>query len=560
MFRLQKVVAGSLKNARRVGSLGSFKLPKAENEPFLDYAPGSGERAALAGALEEVMGEVAEIPCVVGGEEVYTGNVVEQVMPTRHGHVLAKVHMADEGTTGAAIDAALEAREEWMGMPAEARLAIFRKAADLLAGKHRAKVCAAVMLGTGKNVWQAEIDAAVETIDFLRFNPEYAQEIYAMQPPMNSPGNWNRSEYRPLEGFVLAVSPFNFCAIGTNLATAPAMMGNTVVWKPSTTAVLGNYLNFQILKEAGLPDGVINFLPGPGATIGDTCLASPHLAGLHFTGSTATFNALQASIANNLDNYIGYPRVVGETGGKNFHFLHASADVQHAVNNTLRGAYEFQGQKCSAASRLYVPASLWPEVRDTLVAETEKIKVGQPQEFDTFMTAVIDKPSFDNIVGYLDAAKAAPDAEILTGGDADDSEGFFVQPTLIHTTNPHFLTMEEEIFGPVLTAYVYDDDKYEETLELCASTSPYALTGAIFAQDQGALNLADLKLKEASGNYYINDKSTGAVVGAQPFGGARASGTNDKAGSALNLLRWVSARTIKENYVPLGDWRYPHMA
>ncbi|KNC53189.1 1-pyrroline-5-carboxylate dehydrogenase [Thecamonas trahens ATCC 50062] len=544
---------------RAYGSLGTFSLPKPPSEPMLNYAPGSPERAALAEALTEVSGEVVDIPCVVNGEEVYTGDVVEQVMPTRHSHVLARVHRASQETVQAAIDASLEARAEWAAMPAEARFAIFRKAADLVASKHRAKMCATVMLGTGKNVWQAEIDAAVETIDFFRFNTAFAEDIYAMQPPQNAPGNWNRSEYRPLEGFVLAVSPFNFCAIGANLCTAPAMMGNTVVWKPASTAALGNYYVYNILREAGLPDGVINFVPGSGPVIGDTCLNSPHLGGLHFTGSTETFNSLSHAITSNYGKYVGYPRVVGETGGKNFHFLHASADVRSAVNNTLRGAFEYQGQKCSATSRLYVPASLWDEVRDSLVAEMANIKVGQPYEFDAFMTAVIDKSSFDNISRYLAAAAAAPDAEVLAGGSADDSEGYFVEPTLIHTTDPHFLTMEEEIFGPVLTAYVYDDDKFEETLEVCASTSPYALTGAVFARDADALLTADAALKDAAGNFYVNDKSTGAVVGAQPFGGARASGTNDKAGSALNLLRWVSARTIKENYLPLDDWRYPHM-
>lgn len=474
------------------------------------------------------------------------------------------------------------------------------KAADLLSTKYRAELCAAVMLGTGKNVWQAEIDAAVELIDFWRFGAKYAAEIYQMQPPVNEKGVWNRMEFRPLEGFVVAISPFNFIAIGGNLNSAPAMyvaprrmcvcvrghssrcaharpltlthtlahapaatvtsMGNTTVWKPASTAILGSYVVYKILKEAGLPDGVINFTPGAGRDVGTHLIKHPNMAGLHFTGGTGTFNHIWREIGENLENYGSYPRIVGETGGKNFHFVHSSADPTHVVMNTIRGAFEYQGQKCSATSRMYAPSNLWPEIKKGLVETLATVKMGCVTEFDSFMCAVIDGASFNNIKGYIDEAKASPECEIIAGGNYDDSVGYFVEPTIIVTTNPRYRSMQEEIFGPVLTIYVYEADKFEETLELCNTTSPYALTGAVFAQDRAAVVKASAALRDAAGNFYINDKCTGSIVGQQPFGGARQSGTNDKSGSAINLLRWTSVRSIKENFIPITDYRYPSVS
>jgi 1-pyrroline-5-carboxylate dehydrogenase len=420
---------------------------------------------------------------------------------------------------------------------------------------------AATMLGQGKTVWQAEIDAAAETIDFLRLNPYFAQSIYAQQPALNTKGCWNRVEYRPLEGYVVAISPFNFTAIGANLPTSPALMGNVVLWKPASTAILSNWVVFKVLKEAGLPDGVIQFLPGSGRLIGDLLINNKNFAGIHFTGSTEVFNTLLQKTTNNLSTglYKGYPRMVGETGGKDFHFAHPSANVDHFVNNTVRASFEYQGQKCSACSRAYVPESMWPEVKTKLVEALKAMKMGQSDDFSCFVSAVIDKASFQNIKNYVDFAKSSPDAEILIGGEFDDSKGWFVTPTIIVAKDPKFKTMAEEIFGPVLTLYVYPDAKFEETLHLCDETSPYALTGSIFAQDREAAAVASRILRNAAGNFYINDKCTGAVVGQQPFGGARMSGTNDKAGAPLNLLRWVSPRTIKEQYLMCDDWRYPHM-
>lgn len=482
-------------------------------------------------------------------------------MPSNHKHVLCKFHQANKEILQKAIDAAMAAKPVWEAMPWEDRAAIFLKAADLLAYKYRYQVNAATMLGQGKSVWQAEIDSAAETIDFFRFNVKFAEEIYGFQPPKNSVGIWNRVEYRPLEGYIVAISPFNFTAIGANLPSSPALMGNVVLWKPASTAVLSNYIVFKTLQEAGLPPGVINFIPGSGSLIGDTLLNSPHFGGLHFTGSTGVFNGIMFKTAQNLNNrlYRSYPRIVGETGGKDFHFAHKSADVENLVYNTLRGAFEYQGQKCSACSRAYIPDNLWPQFKEKIVAALKQVKMGHPDDFTNFMSAVIDKNAFNSIRGYIDHAKQnTNEFEIVHGGKCDDSEGYFIEPTVVLSKNPKSKLMEEEIFGPVLTVYVYPADKYEETLKLCDSTSPYSLTGSIFAQERTAIETATRLLRNSSGNFYINDKSTGAVVGQQPFGGARASGTNDKAGSLLNLLRWVSARSIKENFIPLTDWKYPH--
>lgn len=558
MSQLCTVARSSFVAQRRAFSLGRFHLPGAANEPLLNYSPGSPERATLLREIERVKNEVIEIPCVVGGKEIFTGNVSEQVMPSNHGHVIARFHQADKALVGDAIKAAAAAKKDWANMPFEHRAQIFNRAADLISTKYRGRISAVTMMGVGKTVWQAEIDAAVETIDFLRLNSLFAEQIYDIQPPLNEKHVWNRSEYRPLEGFVLSVAPFNFLAIGANLACAPALMGNTIVHKPSSTAVLGNWVVYEILKEAGLPDGVINFLPGEGETIG-SAMDSPDFAGLHFTGSTGTFNKLWSHIGNSLPKYKAYPRIVGETGGKNFHFVHKSANVENVINNTIRGAFEFQGQKCSATSRLYAPQCLWPEIKTGIVDGLKEIKVGQPDEMDAFMTAVIDQKSFNNIKSYIDHAKASSECEIIAGGEYDDSKGFFVQPTVIVTTNPNYKSMKEEIFGPVLTVYVYDEAKTNETLEILDQTSPYALTGAIFANDRQFITHASEALRDAAGNFYINDKSTGAVVGQQPFGGSRGSGTNDKAGSMLNLLRWVNPRSIKENGSFLTDYKYPYM-
>jgi len=486
-----------------------------------------------------------------------------QTMPSDHQHKLAIIHKATPEIIQTAINTAIEAKASWANMPFEHRAMIFRKAADLIAGKYRPKINAATMLGTGKTCWQAEIDSAVETIDFLRLNTTFAEDIYKVQPPLNSPNVWNRLEYRELEGFIVAISPFNFCAIGANLPSAPALMGNTCLWKPASTSVLSNYVTYKIFEEAGLPPGVISFLPSAGKVAG-AALDHKDFGGLHFTGSTQTFNTLWRQIGNNLDNYKSYPRIVGETGGKNFHLIHPSADVEHAVYNTVRAAFEYQGQKCSACSRLYVPKSLWIKggFRKKLVTAVKSIYMGQPDDLKTFMTAVIDANAFKDHTNYINGAKNSPECEIIAGGNTDNSIGYFVEPTVIVTTNPKYQTMQEEIFGPVLSVYVYNDSKkdyWDEVVKLVDTTSGYALTGAIFAADRSILIQTSEALRHACGNLYLNDKSTGAVVGEQPFGGSRASGTNDKAGSHLNLLRWVSARTIKENTVPLTSWTYPHM-
>ena len=499
-----------------------------------------------------------EIPLIIGGKEVKTGNMGKVVMPHDHQHVLATYHKAGKAEVQQAIDAAVAAQSMWQSFRWEERCAIFLKVAELLATKYRALINSGAMLAGGKTAFQAEIDAACELIDFLRFNVGYAQEVYQKQP-VSSTGVWNFVQHRPLEGFVFAVTPFNFTAIAGNLPTAPALMGNTVVWKPASSLVYTPYLIMQILEEAGLPPGVINFVPGSGASVGDICLADPNLSGIHFTGSTRVFQQMWQTIGVISAHYKSYPRIVGETGGKDFIFAHKSADVETLVTGMVRGAFEYQGQKCSAASRAYIPRSLWPDVEARMKSQISKIKMGPPTDFRNFCGAVIDKAAFDSIAGYLEYARSNDGGKIIIGGDCDDSVGYFIEPTVILATDPHFKTMVEEIFGPVLTVYVYDDEKYTETLELCNTSSMYALTGAIFGRDRAAVSTAMSMLEHAAGNFYINDKPTGAVVGQQPFGGGRASGTNDKAGSQANLMRWVSTRTIKETFVPAADFKYPFM-
>lgn len=540
-------------------SQGFPKLPKIANEPFLHYPVGSKERAALQVSLNRMNQECPEIPCIVGGKEIKTGKIVKQLMPGNHAKSICVYHEADNDVAKQAIEAAAKAKKDWEEISWESRAAIFMKAADLLSVKYRADLCASAMLGSGKNVWQAEIDAGVETIDFWRFGAKYVEELYSMQPPEHSPYVWNRMEYRPLEGFVAAITPFNFVAIGANLPSSPALVGNTVLWKPAGTALYSNYIVYKILEEAGLPPGVINFIPGRAIS---STFASPNFAGLHFTGSTPTFQMMWKQIAENLPTFKSYPRIVGETGGKNFHFVHASCgdQIESIVHNTIRSAFEYQGQKCSACSRAYFPQSLWPRIQQRMIEELSQVKMGAPEHFDTFVSAVIDKKSFDNIKSYIDEAKKSPECKIIAGGKYDDSVGYYVEPTVIVTTNPLYRSMKEEIFGPVLTVYVYPDAQYEETLKLCDETSPYALTGALFSSDRYALEKGMNALRHTAGNFYVNDKSTGSIVGQQPFGGGRASGTNDKSGSALNLLRWVSARSIKENFLPATTWRYPHMS
>ncbi len=537
---------------------GVIRVPVPVNEPVYSYAPGSTERQKLEAALEKMASEHVEIPLIIGGKEIATGNTGKVVMPHNHHHVLATYHKAGVKEVELAIKTAVEAQAIWRSLRWEERAAIFLKAAELLSTKYRYVINAGAMLAGGKTAFQAEIDAACELIDFLRFNAHYAEQIYSNQPA-SSAGLWNYQQHRPLEGFVFAVTPFNFTAIAGNLPTAPAMMGNTVVWKPASSLVFTPYYLMKILEEAGLPPGVINFVPGSGAAVGDICLTSPHLSGIHFTGSTRVFQQMWKTIGANIESYHSYPRIVGETGGKDFVFAHKSAAVKPLVTALVRGAFEYQGQKCSAASRAYIPSNLWPEVQDGLVAAAGEIKMGPPTDFTNFVGAVIDKPAFDTIVSYIEFAKASDDAHIITGGVYDDSVGYFIEPTIVVTTNPRFKTMVEEIFGPVITIYVYDEHSYEETLEICDSSSPYGLTGAIFATDRLAVSKALDKLEHAAGNFYINDKPTGAVVGQQPFGGGRASGTNDKAGSMANLMRWISSRTVKETFVPPEDFKYPFM-
>ena len=537
-----------------------FDVPEPYNEPILAYAPGDPERESLQARVAEMAAEEIEIPLIIGGQEIRTGNTIDVRSPHNHSHRLAVCHQAGQKEVGMAIEAALEARQAWANMPWEHRAAIFLKAADLLSGPWRDTLNGATMLGQSKTAHQAEIDSACEVIDFWRFNISYMADLMGDQP-ISSPGVWNRLEYRALEGFIFAVTPFNFTAIGANLPTAPAMIGNVVLWKPSSTAVYANYYTYRILEAAGLPGGVINFIPGPSAVMADQILNHPEFAGIHFTGSTRVFNSIWQQVGANMNNYRYYPRLVGETGGKDFIFAHPSAAtlIDELATATLRGAFEYQGQKCSAASRMYIPRSLWPKFREKFVAEVNQIKMGDTADFSNFMGAVIDQKAFNSIKGYIDYARESDEAEIITGGGCDDSVGYFIEPTTIVTTNPKFKTMEEEIFGPVLTIYVYEDEALDETLTLCDETSPYALTGAVWARDRQAIVMMSDRLRHAAGNFYINDKPTGAVVGQQPFGGARGSGTNDKAGSPLNLLRWMSARAIKETTVAPTDWRYPFM-
>ena len=533
-------------------------VPPPVNEPIRSHAPGSPERATLERELASQRGAALEIPLVLGGRPVRTGRTLKVSEPHAHARVLATAQLGGAREVEQAIAAACAAAPAWAALPFEERAAIFLKAADLLAGPWRARMNASTMLGQSKTVYQAEIDAACELIDFFRFNVAFARQILALQPE-SAPGTWNRCEYRELEGFVFAVTPFNFTSIGGNLPTAPALMGNVVVWKPASTALHSGFTIMELLRAAGLPDGVINFVPGSGADIGDPVLASPELAGIHFTGSTAVFNSLWRTIGDNVGRYRSYPRIVGETGGKDLVFAHPSADVPALVVALVRGAFEYQGQKCSAASRAYLPKSLWPKVRDGMRAVLDQVSVGDPTDFTHFMGAVIDKASFEKCKRYIEQARATRGCSIVSGGECDGASGWFVQPTVIESADPRSVTMCEEIFGPILTAHPYDDARLDETVALCDSTSPYALTGAIFAQDRAAVGRLTVALRHAAGNFYINDKPTGAVVGQQPFGGARASGTNDKSGSLLNLLRWTSVRTVKENFVPPTDWRYPHM-
>ena len=536
-----------------------LKLPNPLNESPLAYAPGSPERAALKAALHTLSTDGAEIPLVIGGREVRTGVTAKVVMPHRHAQVLARVHQAGVPELRAAIEAARRAWREWSSWPLAERARVFLRAADLLSSRDRATVNAATMLGQSKTAHQAEIDAACELIDFLRFNVHFAERLHAEQP-LSVAGAWNAMDYRPLEGFVYAVTPFNFTSIGGNLPTAPAIMGNTVIWKPAAGAVFSNYCVFRVLEAAGLPPGVINFVPGPAAAVSEVLLSDPALAGIHFTGSTEVFRTLWRQVAERLERYTGYPRLVGETGGKNFVLAHASADVEALAVGLARGAFEYQGQKCSAASRAYVPESLWPALRERLGSILADVRVGDPEDFRNFMGAVIDRGAFEKITGYLARAREAPDVTVLFGGSANPTEGFFIEPTVLQVQDPAYRTMCEEIFGPVLSVYVYPDARWAETLALVDRTAPYALTGAIFADDRSAVAQAQTALRYAAGNFYVNDKPTGAVVGQQPFGGARASGTNDKAGSILNLIRWTSPRAIKETLVPALDWRYPFMA
>lgn len=537
-----------------------MSIPTPVNEPILDYAPGSPEKQSLKAKLAELSGKEIEIPLIIGGKEIKTGKLGTCVMPHDHGHVLARFHMAGEKEVNLAIKSSLEAWKSWSKTSLQERADILLKAADLLSGPWRDIMNAATMLNMSKNAFQAEIDAACELIDFWRFNPYYAQEIHNQNPMYSPEGTQNSSEHRPLEGFVFAVTPFNFISIGGNLPTSPALMGNVCLWKPASSAVYPAYFVMKILKEAGLPDGVINFIPGSGSTLGPLVIPHPDFAGVHFTGSTAVFQGMWKTIGENIANYKSYPRIVGETGGKDFALVHSSADPDAAVAAMVRGAFEFQGQKCSALSRAYVPNSLWDGIKDNFLSEVKSITVGDVQDFSNFMNAVIDKPAYDSIMEYVNYAKDHQDAEILAGGNGDDSTGFFIEPTVILTSDPHFKTMEEEIFGPVLTVYVYEPDDWTDMFDLVDKTSPYALTGCVIAEDASAVQEAREALTHSAGNFYINDKPTGAVVGQQPFGGGRASGTNDKAGSMLNLQRWVSQRTIKENFDPPTDYRYPFLA
>jgi 1-pyrroline-5-carboxylate dehydrogenase len=535
-----------------------FRPPPPRNEPIRDYAPGSPERASLQVRLEQMKRERPEIPLVIGGKDVTTGTQRQAVMPHDKDHVLADVHQGGAAEVEEAIKAAGEAWEDWHRLPWEERASVFLRAAELLAGPWRDTLNAATMLGQSKTAHQAEIDAACELTDFWRFNPWLMTRMYEEQP-MSAPGAWNRMEYRPLEGFVFAVTPFNFTAIGGNLPTAPALLGNTVVWKPAGTAMLSAYYVMRLLQEAGLPDGVINLVYGAGKEIGDAALGSPDLAGVHFTGSTPVFQSMWKTVGRNIETYRNYPRIVGETGGKDFIVAHPSASAEEVATAIVRGSFEYQGQKCSAASRVYAPANLWPELRERLVEQVGGLKMGDVSDFSNFMGAVIDASSFKTQKEAIEEAKSDAKSKVLVGGGVDDSEGYFVEPTVIETADPNFRLLRDELFGPVVTAYVYPEAKWTDTLELIDRTAPYGLTGAVFAHDREAVVEAEDKLRYAAGNLYVNDKPTGAVVAQQPFGGSRASGTNDKAGSVWNLIRWVSPRTIKETFLPATDYRYPFM-
>ncbi len=534
----------------------NFQVP--QNEPNLSYEPGSTERIKLDMDLKEILSHNIEIPLIIGGREIRTNQTGEVRMPTRKDHLLGSYFKAGDAEVKMAIDAALDAHKIWANLSWTVRAAILLKVAELISGKYRATMNASIMLGQGKNIFQAEIDTC-ETIDFLKFNASFASKIYGIQPS-SAYNQLNKMEFRPLEGFVFTVSPFNFTAIASNLNMAPVMMGNTTVWKPATTSLLSNYLLMKIFMEAGLPAGVINFIPGQGSTISNEVLSSPFLAGIHFTGSNKTFNHLWLEVAKRLSIYRSYPRLIGETGGKNFIFVHPSADPVEVAVNAFRGAFEYQGQKCSAVSRMYVPESLWLQIKTELLRMGSEAPTGDVTESDNFINAVIDENSFDSIMEYIDFIKSSSEAEILLGGKGDKSNGYFIEPTIAVTGNPYFRTMIEEIFGPVLTIYKYADDALEETIDLCNSTSPYGLTGAVFAHDRVAASVICEKLQYAAGNFYINDKPTGAIVGLQPFGGSRASGTNDKAGGEFNLIRWISPRTIKETFEPAREFKYPYMA
>lgn len=539
-------------------SLGFFNVPIAENEPVWGYAPGSAERKELQATLREMKSKKIDAPMIIGGKEVRTSNTAPMSPPHDHAYHLGDYHKGGKQHALMAVEAALEARKKWSRLSWESRAAIFLKAAELLAGPYRARMNAASMLGQSKNAFQAEIDAACELIDFFRFNVQYMTEIY-MDQPESAPGIWNRLEYRPLEGFVYAITPFNFTSIAANLPASAALMGNVVVWKPSDSQIYSTQVIIDLFREAGVPDGVINVIYGDPVEITETLITHPDFAGIHFTGSTNVFKHLWKRIGENIHLYKSYPRIVGETGGKDFVLAHPSANAAEVATALSRGAFEYQGQKCSAASRAYIPRSMWLEVKSILQAQLAEMKMGSPEEFTNFINAVIHEGAFDKLASYIDGAKKSPEAEIIAGGNYDKSVGYFIQPTVIHTTNPRYVTMQEELFGPVLTIFVYEDAQWNETLKLVDETSPYALTGAIFSRDRYAAEEATRALENCAGNFYINDKPTGAVVGQQPFGGARGSGTNDKAGSALNLLRWVSARTIKENFVPPKDYKYPFL-
>ena len=535
------------------------KSLKSVNEPVKSYRPGSKERETLQAKYDKMASQTIEIPIIIGGQYIKTGKTETCVMPHDHQHILATYHKTGEKQASQAIDNAMDTWKEWSKTSLSKRIRIFRRAAEMLKGPWRDTINAATMLNQSKNAYQAEIDSACELIDFFNFNAEFAEKIYSNQPLICPEGVHNHLEYRPLEGFIFAVTPFNFTSIAGNLPTAPALMGNVVLWKPASSAVLPCYYLMKMLEEAGLPPGVINFLPGSGGEVGNPVLRNPNLAGVHFTGSTGTFQHIWKTIGTQIDQYKTYPRIVGETGGKDFCLAHETAHINELVTAMIRGAFEFQGQKCSAMSRAYIPSTIWDQVREKYLKELATIKVGSPRDFSNFVNAVIDKPAFDSITSYIDFAKNSRDAEIISGGSYDDSKGFFINPTTILTTNPHFKTMEEEIFGPVLTIYLYDPENWDQVIELVNSTSPYALTGCIMGYDKKAMSQAKNSLTHSAGNFYINDKPTGAVVGQQPFGGSRASGTNDKAGSDLNLQRWISVRTVKETFDTPKDYRYPFL-